>query len=396
MMSDQRLKYLFELYTNGECTVLEERELFALALASKNEIEVEGLLDEYWERQKIEFLMPEENALLMAEKILQTQMEEDRKVRKLNWKKIAIAASVLLLVGLGNYFSFFNNKKQASIQLASEEERFKDGLKPGSDGAILRITNGQSINLDTAADGTLVMQSNTLVRKLNNELVYQPENGAKNKKDVVINTLETKRGNKYKLTLADGTNVWLDAASSITFPSMFIGDERKVSITGQVYFEVKEDKAHPFMVDVAGKGTIEVLGTKFNVNAYDNDGIIKTTLLGGSVKMRSTGTQETAILKPGEQSQLSNNSLSVVGGVNLNEVMAWKNGFFVFNDADITTIMRQVERWYDVDVVFEYKTKQVFVAEVPRDVNAADFFRILEATGWIHFRIEGKKVVVMK
>ena len=203
------------------------------------------------------------------------------------------------------------------------------------------------------------------------------------------------------MVLADGSKVWLNAASSLRFPATFTGSERKVELTGEGYFEVAKNAAMPFKVDVAGKGEVEVLGTHFNINAYEDEATINTTLLEGKIKLTATDSRLPAhdswLLSPGQQAQLSAN-----GGISLNrnpdteEVMAWKNGKFHFGEAaDIQTIMRQIARWYDVQVEYKGKVTEHIGGTISRNVNVSKVLEMLEMTGTVNFWVNGKKVTVM-
>jgi ferric-dicitrate binding protein FerR (iron transport regulator) len=203
------------------------------------------------------------------------------------------------------------------------------------------------------------------------------------------------------LTLADGSKVWLDAASTITYPTAFTGKERRVEINGQAYFEVAKASSNspgggkkiPFIVEMNG-ASVEVLGTHFNVMAFEEESTMQVTLLEGSVEVKSQKSK--VKIKPGQQAVVGQRDIDVVNAVNIDSVMAWKEGVFRFQGTTIESIMKQLARWYDVEVVYENKPTDIFVSTVPRDVPASQVFHILEATGRVHFRIEGKKVVVMK
>jgi len=194
------------------------------------------------------------------------------------------------------------------------------------------------------------------------------------------------------IILPDGTTAYLDAASSVHFPTAFTGNSREVSATGQVYFEVAHDKTKPFRVTIKGQ-TVEVLGTHFNIKAYDDETVIRTTLLEGSVKISVNG--QSTLLHPGEQSQISatTNKITVIHP-DLDEVMAWKNGLFKFNNTDLQTVMRQLIRWYDVEVTYEGSNKNYrFGGYIPRDSKLSDVLRILQLSG-VKFSIDGKKIIV--
>jgi ferric-dicitrate binding protein FerR (iron transport regulator) len=193
--------------------------------------------------------------------------------------------------------------------------------------------------------------------------------------------------------LADGTQVWLNAASSIRFPVVFTGAERKVEITGEVYFEVSKNAAIPFKVKTAASEVV-VLGTHFNVNAYDDEAAVKTTLLEGSVKIIAAG-QPIKYLQPGQQSAINKQgTITVLNNADIEEALAWKNGRFQFNSADLKSILRQISRWYDVDVVYKGNVNLHFTGQLTRNDNVSKVFEELVLTGEVHFKIEGKKIIV--
>lgn len=206
----------------------------------------------------------------------------------------------------------------------------------------------------------------------------------------MFNTMRTPRGGEYRLQLPDGSKVWLNAASSITYPNIFTGDTRSVEITGEAYFEVAKDAARPFKVQ-AGNMKVEVLGTHFNINAYPGEPVIKTTLLEGAVRIQD------AVLKPGQQASLAaTGQFRVEDDVETEEVMAWKNGFFQFNDADMPTVMRQLENWYDITVAYEGRVpKRSFGGAIQRSLPLSKVLDILEENN-VRFKIEGRNITVMK
>jgi len=243
----------------------------------------------------------------------------------------------------------------------------------------------------------LAQQGNTQVIKLaDGGLMYTVND--KTSGEIMFNTMATPNGGKYEMGLPDGSKVWLNAASSITYPTVFTGAERRVKITGEVYFEIVHNAIMPFRAEVAaGKDkqtTVEVLGTHFNVNAYPGEDGIKTTLLQGAVKIISGPV--TRELQPGQQAHVSaTGQVNVVNDVDLEETMSWKNGMFYFKNAGIKTIMRQVERWYDVDVVYEGDIADRFVADISYEVPVSVLLKIMELTGRVHFKIDGRKITVM-
>ena len=306
------------------------------------------------------------------------------------WIRWAAAAAIILLLGAGSYFLFYN-KSQKQIAL-TQQQRFKNDVAPGKNGAVLTLAGGQKIVLDSTAQGRISTQGNTSVLNINGQLKYDVirEKPA----EILYNTLTTLRGNKYQLVLPDGSKIWLNAASSIKYPIAFVGKERQVEITGEAYFEVTRDVSKAFIVKAGGQ-EIRVLGTQFNVNTYTDEPTAKTTLLEGSVEVKS-GSQS-VIIKPGEQARESNpGDLTIVREVDLIETMAWKDGVFRFKEATIEPLMRQIARWYDVDVGYEGgEVKQHFIATIPMNATAEEVFKALELTGGVHFKIDGKKIIVM-
>ena len=320
-------------------------------------------------------------------------------VRRLHFLKhyrrwAAVAASIIILFGIGTYF--FLGHRQPIPSGAVSGKGTKNDVPPGGNKAMLTLANGNTILLDSAADGVLAQQGNAKVLKTNNgQLAYHTT--SEKPTEVLYNTLATPRGGQYQLMLPDGSKVWLNAASSIRYPTAFSGAYRQVDITGEAYFEIAEDANRPFTVRVGSpagaKGEVKVLGTHFNVNAYDDEPSTRTTLLEGAVRV--TKDAATAVLKPGQQAELEQAGvIKLVPGPDIEQTMAWKNGLFVFNGADIHTIMRQITRWYNVDVAIEGDIREKFHVEMSRNTNVSNVFRILETTGGVHFKIDGKKILV--
>lgn len=312
------------------------------------------------------------------------ELEPIQRKPALLWARIMIAATVLVVVSVGAYFMLNRNRpvEQTAANLASD-------FAPGSKKAILTLGNGQRITLNDAKNGKLAKQGNAIIRKTDeNEVVYQ-QNG--NDQTALINTLATPRGGEYHLTLADGTKVWLNTASSITYPSSFTGNFREVEISGEVYFEVAHNADKPFHVKT-GTQTVEVLGTHFNINAYDKQNALRTTLLQGSVAIASAGQRK--LLKPGEQAVWTGSNIAV-NSAELDEVMAWRDGFFDFTDADIHTVMQEFSRWYDLDIVFDGpQTRETFTGRLPRSWSFAKVMKLMESFKSTHLTVEGRRIMV--
>jgi ferric-dicitrate binding protein FerR (iron transport regulator) len=302
--------------------------------------------------------------------------------------RVAAAAAVLLLLSTGVMF-YLNNKK-SSASGAAETVAVKPQILPGSNKAILTLGNGDRISLTDAADGELARQGDTRISKTKDgQLLYEPENGAAGG-TAKRNTISTPRGGQYRIDLPDGTRVWLNAASSLAFPASFAGlDERSVELTGEAYFEVAKDAGKPFKV-ISNAHTVEVLGTHFNINAYNDEPDIKTTLLEGAVRVNGS------MLRPGQQSVLANGRLSIRNAETDMET-AWKNGEFIFNGQDFKTVMRTISRWYDVDVVYEYDPKPFRIGgEVSRSRSITEVLKMLEVTGGVKFKLEGRTIKVIR
>src|SRR5258708_3425693 len=283
------------------------------------------------------------------------------------------AAILLLLAGAGGYFIWTNKEQWATAQQAGPDSRFKNDIAPGGNKATLTLSNGHTIVLDSSSNGTLARQGNTSVVKLNSgQLAYRSADGQEQSGQrhtatpaLSYNTLSTPRGGQSQLSLPDGSKVWLNAASSIRYPTAFTGKERRVEITGEAYFEIAKNAAMPFKVKIitpggdggAGKGSagagtdaseIEVLGTSFNIMAYEDDTASSTTLLEGAVKITKGMTSRT--ITPGQQLITGNKgSIRIIPDADVQKIIAWKNGKFIFYNDDIVSIMKQLTRWYDID-----------------------------------------------
>jgi transmembrane sensor len=307
----------------------------------------------------------------------------------INWQQLSIAASILILFTAGLFFYFIKIEptRQGLVKNVA-----KPDLTPGGNKAILTLSNGQSIVLNGAKNGTLAKQGNTDINKLSGSAIsYQGASNIAAADAIIYNTASTPRGGQFQFILSDGTKVWLNSASSIKFPVAFNGSERKVELTGEAYFEVAHDAKRPFKV-VSNQQQVEVLGTHFNINAYNDEDVINTTLLEGSVKVTSANAAITIV--PGQQAQFKNGKINVAS-VNVDDAVAWKNGLFNFNDNSIEEVMKQLSRWYDVDIKYEGKLpSRRFSGEISRNVNASQLLDILSFKK-IHYRIEGKSIIVM-
>lgn len=302
------------------------------------------------------------------------------------------AAIAVLLIGVGVYFLLIKTSPSANDKPVAETTPVKQDLAPGKDKAVLQLADGTTISLEDATNGLLSKQGNANVSKDGGVLNYSLTNT--NAAASGTNTLRIPRAGKWTLALSDGTQVILNSESSITYPVAFTGNSREVTVTGEAYFEVAKDAKRPFIV-TAKDMRVEVLGTHFNVNTYGDQDIVQTTLLEGSVRTSLDGGE--IVLKPGQQGVINSaGKLQLNTNVDLEKIMAWKNNDFDFQNDDIKTIMNQLARWYDVEIVYEGTPTVRLTAQISKDKNVSAVFRALEegASGGAHFRVEGKKIIV--
>ncbi|AEV97761.1 hypothetical protein A4D02_16045 [Niastella koreensis] len=431
---DKSFPQLLALFETGQLTGSELDQFFQLLEIEENRTLLAAAIDE---KAMDESTLPVENALLTERAVtsLKAAMQDlpaatniETPVRSMrSWKYWGWAAAALLIITAGWYLFNKNQHKPVTNTLATTQE-----IKaPQNNRAMITLADGKRIYLDSTANGLLSNQGSTqLVKTADGQIRYYLQNvGAS---EPLYNTLFNPRGSRIiNMQLTDGTKVWLNAGSSLSYPVNFIGNDRKVTITGEAYFEVAHNTQKPFIVNVNNKEEVTVLGTHFNINAYDDESSIRTTLLEGSVKVvnreSAIGDEEKAkgkgqkaemkeqsvVLKPGEQAvgvaspltndpadsrhpyKVGNSPLTINPSPDLEVTMAWKNGRFVFGDkVDVATIMRQIARWYDLDIELQGNFTQHFGGSISREATAAEVFKVLEATGGVHCKVTGHKVIV--
>jgi ferric-dicitrate binding protein FerR (iron transport regulator) len=268
-------------------------------------------------------------------------------------------------------------------------------IKPGKNQAVLTLDNGRKVILTDAIIGEVASRSGVrIIKAADGQLVYEVTGSTNQNLPLEYNTIEAPAGGQWQVKLPDGSLIFLNASSSITYPIRFVGNERRVHIIGEAYFEIAHNKEIPFQVESRGQ-IVEVLGTKFNVTAYADEKIIRTTLLKGSVKIITNS--ESKLLKPGQQAQVSGNKFEITSDVDLEEIVAWKNGYFKFNES-LESIMAKISRWYDVDVEYRVKPDSdlTFSGKISRSRDISGILKMLEYTGDVHFRLEGRRVIVTK
>lgn len=392
-MSD-RLTYLFFQYFNKKIAQDELDELMLLLNDPANEEQVKTLMEnayEVFEPQKNVFgdaqhkqlfsnILAHNNTIIKETPVVRPRM--------LWWR---MAAAVLLLIAAGTWW--FSSRQAEPVTVADN----RGNVLPGGNKATLVLGDGSTITLDSTGN-QVIRQGNATINQHNGSLQYSAGN---NDAVVSYNTLTIPTGGQFRITLQDGSVVWLNSSSTLRYPTAFTGKERIVELQGQGYFEIAKNASQPFRVKVLrgpGRETppmeVQVLGTHFDIMAYADENVIKTTLLEGAVKVNQGAAL--AILEPGQQAVLNNmdNKLSVQN-TDVNQAIAWKTGFFEFANTDLATIMRQIARWYDVEVVFrkKYPVEQFF-GRINRNLPLSDILGLLEESG-LHFRVEGKKVFVL-
>jgi ferric-dicitrate binding protein FerR (iron transport regulator) len=391
---------MIERYLSGNCTADEISEVYEWFRSFDNTPEsLVGLPDAEKDvvREKLflqilnEIKYPDNKAQLSdneqeeVEEVGKLESADEHKIYRL-WPKIAVAASVMLMICFSLYFIYNRHKVVPQIVITQPHD-----IPPGGNNAVLTLADGSRIILNNAKKGLLTKQGNVKVSKASEGmLVYKA-----NHDDVAQaswNTITTPKGGQYQVILPDGTKVWLNALSSLRFPANFSGKTRRVEVSGEAYFEVARNPAKPFVVKSV-RTEVTVLGTHFNVNDYQDEAVSKTTLLEGSVKIK--GKYSAGILKPGEQALLSeSDEMKITADVNTEEAVAWKNGIFEFNRADITSIMRQAARWYDINVIYAgAPTHILYKGRISRNVNLSEMLTMIKYMG-VNYTLQGKNLTI--
>jgi Fe2+-dicitrate sensor, membrane component len=397
---NDRLQYLVQQYLHDKSTAEELDELWQLMRQLKDESVVQTELEAYWRHADASHRVPPsgwEQVLQQVYSKAESHTQEPKAVPI--WRGSFIrwaAAVVVLLLGVAAWWLLHKNEK-AGEQPPVVSTTVQDVQAPQHNRATITLSNGQTVYLDSAGNGALASQGNVqLIKLADGQIAYKGSST-----ELVYNTLINPRGSRIiDITLADGSRIWLNAGSSITYPIAFIGHERQVEIKGEVYFEVAHNPSIPFKVAVRaqpgrpGGSHVEVLGTHFNINAYDDESDVRVTLLEGSVRVSS---EKVVVLHPGEQAVLAANaSITVDRSPDIQQVMAWKNGLFSFKGSDLYTVMRRLSRWYDIDVQYEGQIPaRTFSGEITRDLTLSQLMNGLQSLG-IKFSIQGRTMTVQQ
>lgn len=391
MLQENEFNELISRYISGEITSSEKARLLDLLDTQEGLDELDSIMKDNLAKAKNDFATEEQtqdfvnkvNAKI-ASKIVKLESKDTKIFRLKNW---VVAASLVIAVGVGATYIANSGQKQDE-QVAVVKGETPTEITAAISGAVLTLADGSKIVLDSLGNGQIAQQSNTTISNKDGKLIYNSRKGA----TTVYNTMSTPKAQKYTLQLADGTKVWLNASSSIKFPTAFSGKTREVSLTGEAYFEVSSNKNKPFIVDVGGM-KVEVLGTHFNINSYDDEEVIRTTLLEGSVVINQN--LKSKKLYPGQQAVVtSTGEITLEKNVNISQVMSWKNGLFYFENSSLQEVMRELSRWYDVDVVYVNGIpNRNFEGEIQRNLKLSEVLKILELNK-VKFKVEGRTVLI--
>ena len=392
------IESLFRKYLDNQCSPEEVESLFMLLDQEEHKETRESLINSQLQASHTAMALADpllyEKLDQSLQQILWTIDQQKGLVRSTGWRKWqwAAAAAVFGLLVLGTYF--FTRTGVTPQPVIVQSVPVKDIPAPSLVRATLRLADGREVNLDNAENGSLAVQGQVhVIKTADGQITYQGKGN-----ETLYNTLINPRGSKVvTISLGDGTRVWLNAETSLRYPTAFTGKDRRVEITGEAYFEVAHDRSKPFKVEFSNatgeKGEVEVLGTHFDVNAYPDETNIKTTLLQGSVKVSQS--DKIQMLSPGQQAIISSDKITLKKDIDVAQITAWKNGYFLFNNTDIQSIMRQVSRWYDIDVSFEGKIpSDGFTGKILRNVPLSKFLKVLEMND-VKVRRDGRNVTVI-
>ncbi|HEV3414634.1 MAG TPA: FecR domain-containing protein [Puia sp.] len=434
-IDDIRLKYLLEKYLAGSCSYDEMEELLGSVRDGVGEVPLFKMLEAFWQEARGQKPSPDTDSVALYRAVIlrEGELSRRRRLRKrriVRYRTVGLAAVLALL--FATYLVAVLRKRPSTPEKAvvTTKNRFRNDVKPGGNRAVLVLASGQSIVLDSAGTGMLAVQGGMKVIKLNNgQLQYRAGGDAQSESAPVYNMITTPRGGQYELILQDGTKVWLNSESSLRFPTAFAGKERAVELSGEAYFEVAPRAVNPFKIymlhqdsaDKKYRKEIDVLGTSFNVMAYEEERVVRTTLLEGAIRVGDESEKQ--VLKPGQQAEwpvfagasaggagagvsgagtagsgmAESDAVRVKDDADVDAAVAWKKGFFSFDRSDIRTIMRQLSRWYDLKVSYNNNggigKQKEFWGGIQKNLPLSDVLKILEKSG-IQFYIDGNNVIV--
>jgi len=387
-INEDHFRQLLDKYANRQASPEELEELFALIKDSGNDKTLLRLLvnaledtnpitsdENLWDKQFDQLL----------DEAKRRETDEEKPGRHIGWRRLAIAASILLMVSAGGYFILHRQSAQQSIDLVKQD------IAPFSEKAILKTGHGKRIILDSTKTGLLAQNGNTHINKTAGEQIdYSYDKGSSATDQAIFDTLQVPAGGKpYHLKLADGSAIIVNVASMLRYPENFRSSASEVElVAGEAYFSIVHNVKAPLIVKAKGQ-TIEDLGTEFNVNTYDDEPDRRTTLIEGAVKVNKRA------LVPGQQAIMIGNTLTIAKA-DVEQTTAWKNGYFRFNGEQIQTVMRELARWYNIEVKYEGKiSKEGYYVKISRSKNISEVLKVLERTNSVHFKIEGRRVTVL-
>lgn len=405
-MNQNRLEELLRLFVDGEISREEYGQLFDYIGSNPDDEELNIAVDSVFRNAKTFSSLKIEDREQIFQNIIRNkhfvidsydQAEINPKYSYRFWYQPGIAASIIILFTIGFYF--FSNRTPVQKVAIKIVEPKVEVIAPGDDRAILTLSDGSKIILEDAKNGILANQAGVSIQKTSDgKLLYSFSNSAntvtpQSEESVLYNKIETPVGGKYQINLPDGSKVWLNSSSSLRFSALFNGNTREVELSGEAYFDVSENKSKPFKV-ITKDQIVEVLGTQFNINSYSDEGSIKTTLIEGSVKI--IYKDKVVLLSPGQQFQ-PKETLAKVVEADTEEVVAWKDGYFVFKNEDIRSIMRKLSRWYNVEVSYSGNIPEVgFGGNISRSKDISEVLDVLQLTNAVHFKVEGRRITVMR
>lgn len=397
-MEDAQIIDLWKRFFRGDLNSGEKEVLAQWIEESAEEADLDNLLEMTWQAFDYSDRVPEESAREMLSNI-QAGIKNVKQVSTVVLMKrrlpgFLVAASLIFILGVALYLLLFH-KPVKSDQVAGQVTKAKDVQAPATNKAMITLADGSTIALDSLKTGVLVLPGNIkLIKLADGKIVYDLGDGTVSG-SMQYNTIVNPKGSKVlEIALSDGSHVWLNTGSSITYPVVFLGNERRVNINGEAYFEVSHDTKKPFFVSKGNMG-VRVLGTHFNIHAYDDESNMAVTLLEGSVEVSNEKSK--LIIKPGQQAIVTQGSGMIDNRtVSLDQVMAWKYGLFSFNHDDLKSVMNELERWYDVDVEYDKAIPEMeFGGELQRNLNLSQVLKALEKSN-VHFRIVGRKIIVLR
>jgi transmembrane sensor len=392
-----RIQYLWDVYISRQATPQEEQELMEWIMDSDDESGFKNHMQKVWDEAEPGSDEGNDNWDKLFERIVDADREEVIPMAPVSspkrtiWLRIAAAAIIVFCV-TGTYFLLTSRKPDPESARIVQETNVNDISAPKENKAIIALSDGRIISLSSVDQGILANDGDTrLVKQTDGQIAYQKTS------DRLVNTLSNNtlynpKGSKVvEVVLADGSRVWLNSGSSLTYPVAFIGNERKVSIKGEAYFEVAHNEQLPFKV-VKNGVEVTVLGTHFDVTAYDGEQVLKVSLLQGSVRV--TNGKQKSLLRPGQQAQVSS-GIKVEDDIDKEQVIAWKNGLFSFNNTSLAEVMQQIGRWYDVEVKYEGQVPQRhFGGKIRRSSSLNEALRILQESG-VHYRVENRRIIIL-